>query len=442
MSFHFGNLWHLSINENLPLNISFRVIGSRHFVLWANILSRQLKTKNIHPDWVIFHAISSFAKRPTRSNLAEQITSISKLHIADIDSQLLRHYPWQFAACLSALIAGRPLVEIISCINSGGLGTEENWIDWEKQGETGIDIARFRFLDELNVTDDMQGAILHNSSWVISSHIDLAIVKEISRALRQWPEVGCQKHLLDACFYILYRATVNRTLQDANETLQGGDFVTDLIDACIDLELPLMDSISATVLMSPFSLKYKLTLLAKVGAHAVRFSLFSRWETISHEANNALEALILELLTCSNWREVLCALSYLPPLDAMRSIPQFLLDELTKLSEAYCRAAIVLRLYGLQWNVEDSTEMLHKSLKVAAEHGDFLTRLFDFVDLFGKSGLQIEAFVVELLNQPSDTIGAQLRSRAAALLVKLVERRPAISLLPDPNDCLKASSIS
>ena len=48
----------------------------------------------------------------------------------------------------------------------------------------------------------------------------------------------------------------------------------------------------------------------------------------------------------------------------------------------------------------------------------------------GKNGEQLEMFLVELMNQavqPS-TIGTQ----SCSLLAKLVERRPALTMLPDP----------
>lgn len=139
-----------------------------------------------------------------------------------------------------------------------------------------------------------------------------------------------------------------------------------------------------------------------------------------------------ELLANDEWCNVLRALSFLPPVDALQEIPETLLEQLRLKSEAFSKAAASLRLNSLRWKACESAEIVREALGLAKDYPNHMWDLLEFIDSGGKRGPHLEAFLVELIKRRPLDFGPELPKRATELLVKLVERRPAISTLPDP----------
>ena len=123
---------------------------------------------------------------------------------------------------------------------------------------------------------------------------------------------------------------------------------------------------------------------------------------------------------------------FLPPLEALQQIPDPFIEQLCSKGEPFAKAASSLRLTSLRWQAGDSAEVVREALALKEDYPDQLEQLFDFIDSGGKSGPHLEAFLVELIKQHPLDFQPELLKQATELLVKLVERRPAISSLPDP----------
>jgi hypothetical protein len=130
---------------------------------------------------------------------------------------------------------------------------------------------------------------------------------------------------------------------------------------------------------------------------------------------------------------VLRALSFLPPLEALQQIPETFLEQLRlKYGDDCSKAASILRLNRLHWQTNESSDIVRDALALEKDYPEHMLRLFDYIDSAGKSGPHLEAFLAELVNQTPPVLEPGLVKRAMDLLVKLVERRPATTELPDP----------
>lgn len=139
---------------------SFTVCGKENRSWWALLQHSEAIPSTSHPEWRVFQAVSAFARKPTKSNLTEQLKAISLIDPDAASSQMSWLYPWQIAVCLRARNAGRSWNEIISCVDAGKMGAQEDWLRWEDQNKKGISLSQFRSTDGLSVSNELQGSIL------------------------------------------------------------------------------------------------------------------------------------------------------------------------------------------------------------------------------------------------------------------------------------------
>jgi hypothetical protein len=86
----------------------------------------------------------------------------------------------------------------------------------------------------------------------------------------------------------------------------------------------------------------------------------------------------------------------------------------------------------LRWNESEAGHLVTEALAAKSDYPELLNRLFGFIESGGKSGPHLEALFVEFIRQLPPELGAPTLRRATSILVKMVERRPALSTLPDP----------
>ncbi len=407
--------------------LTLRIPGGQECLsIWAGLHYPKIPLSTSHYEWHIWQAVSVFARKPTKENLAEQLRTILAI-VPDSQSVLKSwHYPWQIIVCLTARNAGRPWDEIISCVEAGNLGDEDDWIRWEEENKRGIELSKFRLPADFSISNERLGLILLDAGWSFSISEDVVrqFAEALSRALDQWPEIRPQKGLIDLCCYALHRCRSNSGAM--------GQSIARFINTCFEYEITITTPALAAVLFGPFPISEKRKLLAKAGACPIQKGWLANWEGREPEAAEFLKAILEELLSNEEWGNVLRAISFLPPLDAMRQIPTTFLEQLRLKGEAYSKAATSLKINSLRWEVCESTEVVREALSIKENYPDHLWQLFTFIDSKGKSGPHLEGFLVELIKHCSFDLDLEQLNRANELLVKLVERRPAISQLPDP----------
>jgi len=420
----------LSLHSTRELTgISFRLQGIKSLKIWAVFHYPEQSQQNIHSEWRVYRAISAFARKPTKSNLADQLVVISQIDPDAVFTQPFWILPWQIAVCLSARNAGHSWNEIVSSVNKGNMGNEGDWTRWEHQIKKNLRLSQFRSLDDLTITDDFQGTILQKTGWSFEANKEQVIefVEELCEALIKWPEIRNQQRLIDICCFAIYqRARPSSTRHQ--------EVIARFVTTCAENNIPLTSPVVAAIIINSFAISDKLKLLAKIGPCLIKPGMgLDDWERNITDVNEQVSAIIEELLTTHDWWNVLRAISFFPQCKAMQKIPEALLQQLQHRGMDFSKAAFVLKLNCLRWNVNESAEAVNEALALIQDYPNHLKNLFDFIDSSGESGLHLEAFLVEFLKQPMADLDTQLLNIATSLLVKLVERRPAISSLPDPS---------
>jgi len=415
--------------ERWPLEgavgFSIQARGAHCRKMWAGLQYPEAGLHNAHPEWQVCQAVSAFAQMPTKSNLGKQLSAISQLDL-DWGMELQWSFPWQIVVCLMARESGYTWSEIISSVVTGRLGTEVDWLRWEERNEKGVPLSRFRVADVLSVTDDRQGVLFRKSGWIFSAGENQTIqfAVELAVALNQYPDIRSEGLLLEFCAFGLDKVSGPSTgFQRA---------LVQLVGVCAEHNIAITPPLVSAILQSALPTNDRCDLLGKAGACPVERGWLSDWQMRVHKLNMQLDALVTDLSSYQDRCNLLRAVSFLPPVDALQKIPDALLVELRGKGGKFLKAAIVLQLNGLRWNESEVGHLVAEALAAKNDYPEHLDRLFDFIESGGKSGPHLEVLFVEFLRQLLPEQGARMLRRATAILVKLLERRPALNTLPDP----------
>lgn len=425
---------HRGTRSDLPLllesgyssGIVLSVQGAECLKLWSEFQYPTV-SETSHPEWRAFQAITTFARNPTKKNLATQLQVISTIQSDTFEQFMYWQFPWQITASLYAKNAGRSWSEIINLVNAGNLGNEDDWVRWEEQNKKGVKLSQLRFGGNWSISDELQGVVLETSLCGLGadSHQVLRIAEELSDALAKWPEIKNQLRIMTdtLCYLFFEHAT---TLTNNRQ-----EIIARFVTICCEQEVVLTTDAIAAIIISNLSIDNKLVLLEIMGRCQIKSGWGADLEDNPAKVSELLKAIIEKLLTIQNWWNVLCALSFLPPLN-IQEIPETLIQQLRFRGEDFSKVASVLRLSSLRWRENEAKDIVRESQELEKDFPNFLSELFDFIESSGKSGSHLEAFLVELLKQPLINLDSRMLNRATSLLVKLVERRPAIDTLPDP----------
>jgi len=414
--------------------LSVRINGQESLEVWATIQYDGASLRNGHPEWQVCQAISAFAQDPIKANLVKQLASISRIDPDSTACESWQYYPWQVAVCVRARKAGHSWDEIIRRVDAGDIGTESDWTRWEQQKENGIKISQLRSQDALRISDEFQGTMLRDASWIFSygSPWPLDFVDALANALNQWPELRNQQRVVRLCCFGIYRAVLESGA--ANHKV-----IARFITTCSEQGAPITAPILAAILLGPFTPAEKRDLLGKAGTCAFTNWFWHDWPEIASNANEMLSANLGQMLASDDWWNVLRALSFLPPLDALQGVPEALIERLRARGEVFGKAASSLRINSLRWDISDASHVLRESLAISQDHPKYLDQLIAFIESAGKRGPHLEAFLIELIKQDPSDFTPGLLEWGKFLLAKLVARRPAISTLQDPAERLKQS---
>jgi hypothetical protein len=204
-----------------------------------------------------------------------------------------------------------------------------------------------------------------------------------------------------------------------------------LVESARDLGIRMSGRIVMALVRSSLSTKEKMRLLARIGTRIDGLSADFHSDEAKATANAYCVQIVEAISQSESPHEVLGALSFLPPMTFARSIPRWALDRCSSQDECHRQAALVLHANTLAWT-KTGEEVAREVLSLRGVYRYHLWELVDFIDAQGASDAHLESFVIALTEANEAGFNSNSRANLAALLVKLVERRPAVHSLPDP----------
>lgn len=396
---------------------------------WSELRLESSTLKVAHPEWQTYHAISEFCRNSTPENLARQLALVFA-NDPSCGSANYSNFPWQFHACIVAKESGMAEAEIISAVSSSALGNTEDWVRWSNPNKNQIRLSFLGFQDGiLSATDSHQGPIFGNSGWSHSHGVensDFKFAKTLTAAL---PNLAPQSHITQLLVYLCCFG-----LNSANSNWEPNDFIAvkNYIACCQNLNIPMTREIVAAVVRSSLETIMKMELLAAIGTRINKQSWLNNWEEQVTQVNESCKEIVAALNDYPGKNDVLGALSFLPPLSFVTEIPESSLSFELQKNDTYKQVSIVFKSNSLIWNLEDADALAFDTLSLRKQYPYHLGELLEFMDAKGANGAHLEAFLLALTKKLSLKSDSSFLSQISSLLVKLVERRPAINSLPDP----------
>jgi hypothetical protein len=317
-------------------------------------------------------------------------------------------------------------------VSAGCIGTEADWERWEEQLIAGAQFRDLRARDALTVSDDYKGFIIRRYGWMYSHHAaQVDLVEEATRALRHWPDIAPRETLIRMCCFLLQNLTHPRRADPVplppSSRKSAGTRIRNIVEASSDLNMCLPSSILSAIILSEAPLKEKQDLLARVGRQGMR-----QWtlEDLA-EIDGRLGSELPQLLASSNQAYILRALSFLPPLAAMRQLKGAPLDNLRTGNREFFDAASILKSSCLYWTLQEIPELVKHLLAIKSDYPLHVTQLNAFIERNSGTGPEIEAFFLEVMTQSAAANDIDLLETATSRVVKLLDRRSPVSCLPE-----------
>jgi hypothetical protein len=409
---------------------SNRMLRNSHVLaMWSDLKIDTTGVKDVHPDWLLLQAASEFARNPSASNLSKQFSLVHAqggLRFSEHASYL--RLPWQITAALNARNAGIDEQQIIADVASGAIGDTESWNKWDSIDR--IRISSLGFPNGLMTADDEHlGAKFGNVIWrhnrgPVSRGLQFAeaFIGALPRLHADSPIVRRLAHM--CCL----------GLNQGSERLARPhtDVLILLINECRERSVALPRDIVALVIRTSLTISERIKLLGSIGVRPALLSWLRHWDEFATEVNSECMQMF-EAADDADIYRALVPLSYLPPLPFARRIPAKFFKSDSETDEPRRKAITILRTNQLIWDKENAAEMAAGILALRDTYPAYLRELVEFVDTMGERGTHLEKFFREILGSHSSHLECEFRARIVRLLVKLVERRPAIDVLPDPS---------
>lgn len=188
------------------------------------------------------------------------------------------------------------------------------------------------------------------------------------------------------------------------------------------------------VVRTSLSTHNKMDLLAAIGGQVnTRESWFFGWDEYASEVNQCCVQIVSNFSEPLRQINILKALSFLPPLPFVAAIPFIALDSYSDENQGYEQITGIFSSNSLRWNLEDAEDLAVNTLGLRTKYPHHLGELLEFMDTKGANGLHLEAYLIALVKNLTLVSDLSLKGRISQVLAKLVERRPAANLLPDPS---------
>lgn len=418
----------LLLEDGSSSGIHARIVGAKSLEAWADLRVPTKARRGALVEWQVAAAVAEFAANPTKANLAKQLGEISRVVPGDSEKGAEWYLPWQIALAMSSRREGYSWDDIISNVSAGGLGSESEWMQWEQHGRKGLKLSQIRSGPGLKVSMEYQGAIVRVGGgyfWDAEGK-SLSFVDECSSALQSNQSIMGNRGLLDLCGVMLLNHS-----RDDPDAIRG--VLDRFVTACETTQSAISAQTIQAIAVSTLPDGERLKMLARVGSGPIR----QGWRVPDWVGRAIVDEPILRLFrklprAAGRRRDVLVAMSYLPPRYFHQEIDGMFLDDLRGIGGRYASAAAVLKAKSFRWKVDDAARIADESLSVHVDYPNHLDELLEYIESSGQFGGHLEHFLMALLRQDAEKLSMSQLSRVTELLVKLIERRPATSVLPDP----------
>ncbi len=435
----FNEISHHSNKIEIPIilnegrkSLAYNILIAGHDTrrIWASFLTLPAVPRDAHPNWKVFNAIALFSAKPTIANLITQLHLISKTKFDKNNQYITYHAPWQIQTCLLAKKDGLPWAKIIKVVADGGLGVEDDWNRWEKEFSTGITFEKFLFPSSFCITNTHWGYLLRTGGWSYSANdteVHAFTSTLISRVLK-WPELTKHNRLLNLCSNGLHREGKGGD-KDLN------DLLLKFAETCHKLGAEIDSTLFIAILNSEIAVDQKLDILNKIAPLMEERPWYLDWHVEVQSFNERLHSLIQSIPLNKKYLPLIKAISKLPPQQAMNHISEYFLIQSKTDNKALSVAKGFLLLYGLRWRILTPADAAATAYRYLDDYQVSVLQMLHFIDTQGLVGEDIENFTLSLLeliqsNYKMDYI--RTKNSLSSLLTKLIERRPALSHLPDP----------
>jgi hypothetical protein len=377
-----------------------------------------------HSSWKVWFLVTEFAKNLSILNLVLQLTRLAKIDFATSLPEF-GCLPWQISTCISAHKEGFPWEEIVASVEAGSLGNQVDWQRWSNENREFLNISKIRFSNHLNVTDELQGAMLEPAGFRATREEGLfeTFVETVASCTSSENDLRVPMILPR-----LYRYAVMR-LMDSHSKYEDQRMVfVDTIRCLVHNQRNLDSSSLLTMLFLVKESETMFDLLAELAIYPTGRQWVWGNFAASH-IDEALAALIQSLVPSQRTWLVMSALSILPPSFAFRDLPQELIRKFQQ-NPAHFQAATKLKINRMQWSDLEAIELVRDAINLD-DRVDTLEDFIEFIDSRDLTGTHFEAFLVELTKKLPKADPPGLLHAANSLLIKLLDRRPPVSSLPD-----------
>lgn len=393
-----------------------------YWLYWSTL---RLPT-NAHPGWKVIEAVARFAQRPSRALLAESMRQV--VSSAGTDGWAWSHYlPWQFGSALEAHDAGQSVQSIVEDVAKGKIGDTADWTRWERSRTLRIDLLGHPD-GPFSIADDALGLRYRSWRWRWGSsdgphqslNLLLALVTDVPKLHVNSPLV--REFVWMCCHDLRDRRLPNRP--EVEDTLRS------MLAAAVARGLHVTSDLLLAILRSDLSAATKASLLALPMLIETRH-WFHDWQEISSDVEAAWHDVVRAATAAGTQDSVIRKLAALPPLPVAVSVPAHLLQSWEQRGDDWAEPWRMLRLYAMNWSIDEAPRRAHEALDLRTTMPRQFDALLMAIDNRQLAGPEFEAFMSALLQEESPSAAAD-STRHAAALVRLVERRPPPSTLPDP----------
>jgi hypothetical protein len=417
----------ISSTTHSDIGLAFRVHGKKSLELFSKGQFPDDFLKTAHWEWHILAASKDFSKNATLENLISLVEKLSRIVPENSTFPYKWYYPWQVSICLTAYEEGLGWSSIVEKLSAKYMGNEKDWDRWSRKTDEGVQLSSCRTTEnQLEITDKYLGNLFRISGWSYSAYSRQAIecIREITSSLERYPDLTKNTRILELACRSFSRAGFESTE------------LTDLLEHFVNLShennFTVHSQLVNAALLVHNPIPKKISILKKIGSLKIIYSQSDFFWGDERDFAAQLKEVISELPKTDAAHLIIRSISYLAPNLVIATIPMAMLQICSHKGDSFKKAAKVLELYSLQWLEEDAAGLVDDVFALLDEYPSLFYAFYEFIDSEGWNGKNIEEFLIAVINSNRDLLTIKLIYQTRELLVKMVERRPALSKLPDP----------
>jgi hypothetical protein len=396
---------------------------------WAVVEYPEFPSGTVNIEWAIARQATVFAKAQNIDGLVRAIDGLATEFptYSGGDQGASWMWPWQFRICLAMKESGVTWDAVIDHLKAGRIGDHEEWSQWVEAVDQGLSIEQLRSGPDWTVSRDSLAAVVGSSRWLLG--VDQVgsdtLAKAMIPALERFPELCNESDLFEAC---------------SSEMLGGiragengpRDTVRAFVDVCTSRDVPIPSVLIVAALLGGRGESDTFEVMCKIGRAKLRKSWMPSWEEFGKEITPIIATVVRLANATDEGAYALRAISLLPPIQGMQAISDGSLRRLHDLGGSYEMSARLLNAYAFEWGENDVSSIMQVVSEAERCQRSAISEMLEFIEREGIHGRNIEAFLMELRRISSGKDEFWPYMDPEALLVKVVERRPAGHTIPDP----------